>query len=60
MDRERRAAGEAEELDLAEGYLRAITDGGDTDGWAAGARHAAGIHRIELGGAWSWRCWRRR
>jgi hypothetical protein len=34
---------------LAEAYLRAIKDRGDTDGWAAGMLHAAGIHQIDLG-----------
>jgi hypothetical protein len=34
---------------LADANLRAINDHGDTDGWAASALHAAGIHRINLG-----------
>jgi hypothetical protein len=45
----RRAAREADELELAEAYLRAMKDRGDTDGWAAGALHAARIHHIGLG-----------
>jgi hypothetical protein len=48
-DQQGRAAREAAELELAEGYLRALKDRGDTDGWAAGVLHRAGIHRIDLG-----------
>jgi hypothetical protein len=35
--------------ELAWAYLLAVKDRGDTDGLAAGALHAAGIHRIDLG-----------
>jgi hypothetical protein len=45
----RRGAREADELELAQAYLRAIKDGGDTDGWAAGVLRAAGFHHIERG-----------
>ncbi|WP_204080384.1 hypothetical protein [Mycobacterium riyadhense] len=48
-DAQRRAARVAEERELAEAYLRAITDRGDTDAWAAGVLHGAGMHRIDLG-----------
>jgi hypothetical protein len=48
-DAQRRAVREAHELDVAEAYLRAVKDGGDTDAWAAGVLHAARIHRIDLG-----------
>ncbi|KUH85502.1 hypothetical protein AU186_22330 [Mycobacterium sp. GA-1999] len=48
-DAQRRAAREARELELAEAYLRAIKDRGDTDAWAAGVLHDAGIHSIDLG-----------
>jgi hypothetical protein len=48
-DAQRRAAREAHELQVAEAYLRAVKDGGDTDAWAASVLHAAGIHRIDLG-----------
>jgi hypothetical protein len=50
-DAPRRAARETQELEVAEAYLRAIKDGGDTDAWAAGVLHAAGLHRIDLGKA---------
>jgi hypothetical protein len=50
-DAQRRAAREIQELEVAEAYLRAIKDGGDTDAGAAGVLHAAGIHRIDLGKA---------
>jgi hypothetical protein len=49
IDRPRRVAREAEELELAEAYLRAFKDRGETDSWAASVLHAAGIHRIDLG-----------
>jgi hypothetical protein len=48
LDRERRVARQADQLALAEAYLRAIKDHVDT-GWAASALPAAGIHRINLG-----------
>ena len=35
--------------ELAEAYLRAFKDGGDTDAWAAGVLHRAGVHEIDLG-----------
>ena len=47
--RQRRAARDAAELELAEAYLRAVKDRGDTDSWAAGVLQAAGIHRMDLG-----------
>ncbi len=34
--------------ELAEAYLRAFKDGGDTDAWAAGVLHRAGVHEIGL------------
>ena len=37
------------ELKVAEAYLRALTDRGDTDSWAAGVVHSAGIHTVDLG-----------
>jgi Family of unknown function (DUF5997) len=49
LDRQRRAAHEADELQLAQAHLRAIKDRGDTDGWAASVLHAAGVHWIDLG-----------
>jgi hypothetical protein len=36
--------------ELAEAYLRAFKDRGDTDAWAAGVLHRAGVHEIDLGG----------
>jgi hypothetical protein len=48
-NRERRAAREAGETELAEAYLRAVKDGSDTDARAAGVLHRAGIHEIDLG-----------
>jgi hypothetical protein len=48
LDRQRRFAREAGELEFAEAYLRAIKDRGDADGWAADVLHAAGIYRIDL------------
>ena len=47
--RQRRVARGDAELELAEAYLRAVKDRGNTDGWTAGVLHAAGIHRIDLG-----------
>ena len=35
--------------ELAGAYLRAFKDGGDTDAWAAGVLHRAGVHEIDLG-----------
>jgi hypothetical protein len=35
--------------ELAEAYLRAFKDGGDTDAWAAGVLHQVGVHEIDLG-----------
>ncbi len=48
-DAQRRADRETHEREVAEAYLRAVKDGGDTDAWAASVLHAAGIHRIDLG-----------
>jgi hypothetical protein len=47
-DAQRRAAREAGEREVAEACLRAIKDRGDTDAWAAGVLHAAGIHQIDF------------
>lgn len=35
--------------EFAAAYLRAFRDGGDTDDWAAGVLHRAGVHEIGLG-----------
>lgn len=45
-DAERRDAADARQAEIDDAYLRAYKDGGDTDGWAAGVLHAAGIHTI--------------
>jgi hypothetical protein len=45
----RRADRQKAERELADAYVRAVKDRGDTDAWAAGVLHAAGIHRLDLG-----------
>lgn len=35
------------ETELAEAYLRAFKDHGDTDLWAASLLHAAGVHTVD-------------
>jgi hypothetical protein len=35
--------------ELAEAYLQAFKDGGDTDAWAASVLHGVGVHEIDLG-----------
>lgn len=49
-DAERRAATESRQAEIDAAYWRALKDGGDTDAWAAGVLHRAGIHTIESDG----------
>lgn len=48
--RSRRAHLEQRDLEIADAYLRAVKDRGDTDSWAAGVLHLAGIHTVEYDG----------
>lgn len=49
-DAEQRAAKESMQAEILDAYWRALKDGGDTDTWAAGVLHRAGIHTVEQDG----------
>ncbi len=45
----RQPSAPSREDDLEEAWLRVLKDGADTDAWAAGVLHRAGVCEIELG-----------